>query len=137
MGAWFPLVPGSLTFGLSVLIGTLSLTTRYDQVSIWKASHGQSSLPDTTTYMEVLLGREDFPCEAFRIATDEDLVVRERFPSRTERPSVREPGTNGNHAPIGQAQNDISSANSQEIPVSMENVCPEGTEDQYVTSPSG
>ena len=23
------------------------------------------------------------------------------------------------------------------IPVSMENVCPEGTEDQYVTSPSG
>ena len=31
----------------------------------------------------------------------------------------------------------IISANSQEIPVSMENVCPEGTEDQYVTSPSG
>ena len=33
----------------------------------------------------------------------EDLVLRERVPSRTEMPSVREPGTNGNHAPIGQA----------------------------------
>ena len=32
---------------------------------------------------------------------EEDLVVRERVPSRTERPSVREPGTNVNHAPIG------------------------------------
>ena len=52
-------------------------------------------------------------------------------------PSVRESGTNGNHAPIGQAQNGGSSSNSQEIPVSMDNVCPEGTEDQYVTSPSG
>ena len=29
MGSWFPSVPGSLTGGLSVLIGTLSLTTRY------------------------------------------------------------------------------------------------------------
>ena len=46
-----------------------------------------------------------------------------------------EPGTNGNHVPIGQAQNDGNSANSQEIPVSVDNVCPEGTEDQYVTSP--
>ena len=69
--------------------------------------------PDTTTYMEVLLCREDCPCGAFRIATEEDLVVRERVPSRTDGPSVREPGTNGNHAPIGQAQNDSSSANSQ------------------------
>ena len=51
-------------------------------------------------------------------------------------PSVIEPGTNGNHAPIGQAQNSGSSANSREIPVSMDNVCPEGTEDQYFTSPS-
>ena len=48
-----------------------------------------------------------------------------------------EPGTNGNHAPIGQAQNSSSSSNSQDIPVPMENVCKEGTEDQYVTSPSG
>ena len=54
-------------------------------------------------------------------------------PSRTDRPSVREPGTNGNHAPIGKAQNDGSSY-SQEIPVSTENVRPEGTEVQYVTS---
>ena len=29
MGACFPLVKGSLTDGISVLIGTLSLTTRY------------------------------------------------------------------------------------------------------------
>ena len=35
--------------------------------------------------------------------SEEDLVVRERFPSRTERPSVREPDTNGNRAPIGQS----------------------------------
>ena len=35
---------------------------------------------------------------------------------------------------IGQAQKDGSSANIQEIPVSMENVRPEGTEDQYITS---
>ena len=63
--------------------------------------------------MEVLSGREDCPCEAFRIAKEEDLVVRERVPSRTERPSVREAGTNGNHAPIGQSHNDGSNANSQ------------------------
>ena len=69
--------------------------------------------------------------------SEEDLVVRERVPRRTERPSVREPGTNGNHSPIDQAHNDGSSANSQEIPVSMDNVCPEGTENQYVTSTSG
>ena len=41
------------------------------------------------------------------------------------------------HAPIGQAQNDGYIANSQEIPVPMYNVGPEGTEDQYFTSPSG
>ena len=93
--------------------------------------------PDTPTYMEVLSGREDCPCEAFRIATKEYLVIRERIPSRTERPSVREPGTNGNHAPIGQAQNYGSSANSQEILVSIYNVRPEGTEDQSITSADG
>ena len=32
---------------------------------------------------------------------EEDLVLRERVPRRNYRPSVREPGTNGNHAPIG------------------------------------
>ena len=81
--------------------------------------------PDTPTYMEVLSGREDFPCGAFRIATKEDLVVRGSVPSRTERPSVIETGTNGNHAPICQSQNDGSNANSQEIPVSMNNMCPD------------
>ena len=93
--------------------------------------------PDTPKYMEVLSGREDFPCETLLIATEEDLVVRERVSIRTERPSVREPVTNGNHAPISQAQNDVSSANSQEIPVSMKNVRPEGTEDQSIISADG
>ena len=41
-----------------------------------------------------------------------------------------------NHAPIGQSQNGGSN-DSQEIPVSMYNMRPEGTEDKYVTSPSG
>ena len=67
---------------------------------------------------------------------EEDLVVRERVPRRTEGPSVIEPGTNWNHAPIGQAQN-YGSSDSQEITVSMDNVRPEGTEDQYVTSTDG
>ena len=55
-------------------------------------------------------------------SSEEDLVLRDRVPSRTDIPSVREPVTNGNHAPIGQAQNGGSSANSREIPVSMDNV---------------
>ena len=83
---------------------------------------------DTPTYMEVLSGRENCPCGAFRIATEEDLVVRERVLSRTERKSVREPGTNGKNVPVGQSQNEGSSANIQEIPISIENVRPEGTE---------
>ena len=58
-------------------------------------------------------------------------------PIRVERPSVREPGTNGNHVPIGQAQNGGSSANSKKIPVSMDNLRPEGTADQYITSADG
>ena len=68
---------------------------------------------DAPTYMEVLSGREDFPCEVFRRATEEDLVVSEMVLSRTEKTSVREYDTNGNHAPIVQAQNDSASANSQ------------------------
>ena len=50
-------------------------------------------------------------------SSEEDLFVRERVTSSNERPSVIEPGTNGNHSPIGQAQNDGSSANSQNIMV--------------------
>ena len=61
-------------------------------------------------------------------SSEKELVVRERVTSRTEIPPVREPGNNGNHAPIGQAQNGGSSANSQEIPVLMDNVCPKGNE---------
>ena len=40
---------------------------------------------------------------------EENLVVMERVISRTEMPPVREPGTNGNHDPIGQSHNDGSS----------------------------
>ena len=92
---------------------------------------------DTPTYMEVIPDREDCPCEAFQRATKEYLVIRDRIPSRTDRPSVRESGTNVNHAPISQVQNDRSSSNIQEIPVSMENVLPEGNEDQSITSADG
>ena len=46
-------------------------------------------------------------------SSEEYLVVRERVPSRNERPSIREPGTNRNHAPIGKAQNSGSSANNR------------------------
>ena len=35
--------------------------------------------------------------------SEEDLVVRERVPSKTEIQSVREPVTNVNHAPIVQS----------------------------------
>ena len=87
--------------------------------------------------MEVLSVREDYQCEAFLIATEEDLVVRDRVPSGTERQSVREPVTNGNHAPIGQSQNKDYNANSQEITVSMDNGRPEVTEEKYITSVDG
>ena len=36
-------------------------------------------------------------------SSTEDPVVRERVPRITEKPPVIEPGTDGNHAPIGQA----------------------------------
>ena len=39
--------------------------------------------------------------------------------------------------PLVKAQNDGSSANSQQIPVSMDNEHPEGTEDQSITSEDG
>ena len=68
---------------------------------------------------------------------EEYLVVRERVPISTERTPDREPGTYENHAPVVQAHNDSSSANSQEIPVSIDNVRPEGTENQHFTYPSG
>ena len=43
----------------------------------------------------------------------------------------------GTMRPLVKAQNDGSSANSQEIPVSMDNEHPEGTEDQSITSEDG
>ena len=55
--------------------------------------------------MEQIVGRikgTELPSVQGPQSSDEELVVRERVPSRTEIPSVREPGTNGNHAPIGQ-----------------------------------
>ena len=36
-------------------------------------------------------------------SSEKDLVVWERVTIRTDMPSVREPGTDGNHEPIGQA----------------------------------
>ena len=51
MGAWLPLVPGSLNDGLSVLLGTLSLTARSSSVALRKSSHGQSSLPDSALHL--------------------------------------------------------------------------------------
>ena len=51
MGAWFPIVPGSLTDGLSVLVGTLYLTTRSSSVALWKASHKKSSLPYSALHL--------------------------------------------------------------------------------------
>ena len=68
--------------------------------------------------------------------SEEDLVVRDRVPISTERPSVRKPGTNGNHALIGQYQNNGSNY-SQETPVSMDNLSHDWTEDQPITSPNG
>ena len=63
---------------------------------------------------EQILGRvkgKESPSFQGTQSSEEYLVVRERVPSRTEIPLVLEPGTNGNHAPIGQAQNSGSSAN--------------------------
>ena len=69
-------------------------------------------------------------------SSDEDLDIKERVPIRTDRPSLRETVTDGNHVTIVQAHNNGFS-DSQEIPVSMDNMRPKGTEDQYITSPSG
>ena len=57
--------------------------------------------------------RTELPSVQRPQSSEEDLVVRERVPSRTEIPSVREPGTNGNNEPIGKAQNSGSSANTR------------------------
>ena len=68
---------------------------------------------------------------------EECLFVRERVSRRTERISVREPGKDGNHAPIGQAQNDSFIDISKEISVSMDNKRPEGAGNKSVIYPSG
>ena len=69
-------------------------------------------------------------------SSEEDIVAWKSNTSSTGMTSIREPGTNWNHVPIGKAQN-YGSSDSQEIPVSMDKVSPEETEDQSVTSPSG
>ena len=46
-------------------------------------------------------------------SSKEDLFVRDVVPTRTERPSVREPGTDGNHAPVSQVCNNSLSDSSQ------------------------
>ena len=69
-------------------------------------------------------------------SSEEDLFTREMVPRSTERPSVREPGTNENHETVSQSYNDDYSENIQDTPLSMDNVCLEGTEETNVTSPS-
>ena len=51
--------------------------------------------------------------------------------------SVIEPEINGNRASVGQEHTNGYSGNSQEMLVSMENLRPEGTEDQSDTYTSG
>ena len=50
---------------------------------------------------------------------------------------VVEPGTNGNHAHVGQVWNKGSTDNNQEILVSVYNLLPEVNDVQPITSPSG
>ena len=67
-------------------------------------------------YRDQIVGRVKgvyFPSIQGTQSSEEDLVVRERVTRSTERLSVREPGTNGNHAPFGKEHNDGSIANSQ------------------------
>ena len=78
-----------------------------------------------------ILGRlkgSEYPYIKGSQSSEEGLVVRERVPSRTMRPHVREPGTNDNHMTIFQSQNVSYSANRQEIPASIENINLEWTE---------
>ena len=81
--------------------------------------------------------RAELPYVQGTQSSEEDLVVWERVPIRTNMISVRELVTYGNHSLVDQAQNNGPSANSQEITVSTENVRYEGTKDQSVTYPSG
>ena len=101
--------------------------TAYDQLTIYSKAR------------EKILGRVKLS-ELISVqghqSSEEDLVVRERAPTRTERLSVREPGAYWNHSPISQANNN-SSSGSQEIPVSIDNEHPEATKDQVDASPSG
>ena len=63
-------------------------------------------LPRFSKAREQTIGRvkgTELPSVQGPQSSEEDLVVSERVPIRTEIPSVREPGTNGNHAPIGQS----------------------------------
>ena len=57
------------------------------------------------------------------------------FPSSTDSPSVREPCVDGNISPVVQVWNDVYSTNSQEILILVDNIRPEDTGYQSVTSP--
>ena len=97
-------------------------------------------LTSFSKYREKIVGRvkgADSPSVQGPQSSEEDLVLGEMVPSSTERLSFRETGADGNHSPFGQAKNNGYSSNSQEIPASMENVRPEGTEDQSITFASG
>ena len=59
-------------------------------------------------YRYFIVGRfkvVEFPYVQGPQYSEKDLVVKERFPRRTERISVSEPVNNGNHVPIGQEHN--------------------------------
>ena len=59
-------------------------------------------------YREQIVGRvkvSESPSLKGPQYSGEDIVVRDKVPSSTEMPSVREPVTDGKHAPIGQGNN--------------------------------
>ena len=83
------------------------------------------------------LKRSEYPSIKGPQSSEEGLVVREKVPSRTERPQVREPGTNDNHVTVCQSHNISYSENRQEIPASIDNMNLEWTEYQYVKNSRG
>ena len=131
---WIRLFP-SRNSRIQVILQQEENTELYDE---WLTANER--LTNFRKYRERIVGRvkgAEYPSVQGYQSSEEDIFVRERLPRSSYRPSVREPGTNGNHAPIYQSQNYGSSYNSPEIPVLMENVRPKGTEYQYVTFPSG
>ena len=75
----------------------------------WLTDYEQ--LPNFSKVRQKIVGKvkgSELPSVQRTQSYEEELVVRVRVPSRTERPPVIEPGTKGSHAIIGQAQNEGS-----------------------------